>query len=115
MQHVGYREIEEMGEGAGHHVLWEGKYITQGCTASAPPRLLGPGRKYAIVPTWFAPDVLGCRAWNFRPVPRLPDARPCTWQAPPRWFRRCLELSEPSDPFRGQQQGHARGAAKKHK
>src|ERR1700732_4770580 len=35
MQRVRYREVEEMGEWTGHHVLWEGKYITQGCAASA--------------------------------------------------------------------------------
>src|SRR6266481_9519817 len=29
-----------MGKGAGHHVVWEGKYITQGCAARAGSNLL---------------------------------------------------------------------------
>src|SRR5258708_21527491 len=65
MQRVGYREIEEMGEGAGHHVLWEGKYITRGCAASAPVRFLGWGgtmqssRRHLLLLSFAAvPEVL---------------------------------------------------------
>src|ERR1700730_3532648 len=51
MQRIGYREIEEMSKGAGHHVLWEGKYITQGCAASACAILAGEE-------PWHLPDVI---------------------------------------------------------
>src|SRR5258706_8880828 len=74
-----------------------------------------PGRKYAIVQTWLAPDVLGCRAWNFCTLPGLPYARRFTWQAPPRRLGRCRKWSERADASRGYQQGHARRTPKKYK
>ena len=65
MQRVGYREVEEMGEGAGHHVLWEGKYITRGRTASALARLFAgeetmqfPRRRLLLMSCAVVPGIL---------------------------------------------------------
>src|ERR1700687_2156325 len=114
MQRVGYREVKEMGEGAGHHVLWEGKYITQGCAASAPARFLG-GRNHAIFETSFAHNVVRHFGWHSGALSWLRGANRVAWEAPPRRFRWRLEQGERSEFSRRQQQGHARRAPEKRK
>src|SRR5260370_8640206 len=94
MQRIRYREVEEMGEGAGHHVLWEGKYITQGCAASAPNAIPLLRRNHAVFQTSSASFVVCCAAWRSGALPGPRNARPDARQAPSRRFRGCFEQSK---------------------
>src|SRR5712664_3622394 len=115
MQRIRYREVEEMGEGAGHHVLWEGKYITQGCAASAPNAIPLLRRNHAAFQTSFASLVVRCAAWRSGALPGPRNARPDARPAPSRRFGGCFEQSKFTEFTRRQQQGPARRAPEKHK
>src|SRR6266849_7958490 len=113
MQRVGYREVEEMGEGAGHHVLWEGKYITQGCAASAPNAIPLLRRNHAVFQTSFASLVVRCAARRSGALPGSRNARPDARQAPSRRFRGFFDQSKFTEFTRRQQQSSARRAPEK--
>src|ERR1700730_3098727 len=72
------------------------------------------GRKHAIFQTSFTSHVLRCCARPSGAFAGFRGASRLTWQAAPRWFRRCYEQSECSKFSRRQQQGHARRAPEKY-